>query len=59
LFSFSDFLSELKKNKINLSLKDQDEWEDYFNSYKNEILELKSQIDKCDKEIDEMVFDLY
>lgn len=56
---FGSFVNELKKNKINLSLKDQDEWEDYFNSYKNEILELKNEIEKCDKEIDEMVFDLY
>lgn len=56
---FGSFVNELKKNKINLSLKDQDEWEDYFVSYKNEILELKNEIEKCDKEIDEMVFDLY
>lgn len=56
---FGSFVNELKKNKINLSLKDQDEWEDYFNSYKNEILELKNEIEKCDREIDEMVFDLY
>lgn len=56
---FGGFVNELKKNKINLSLKDQDEWEDYFNSYKNEILEIKNEIEKCDREIDEMVFDLY
>lgn len=56
---FGSFVNELKKNKINLSLKDQDEWEDYFASYKNEILELKNAIEKCDMEIDDMVFDLY
>lgn len=56
---FGDFVKELSKNKINLSLKDQDEWEDYFVSYKKEILDLKIEIDNCDKEIDEMVFDLY
>ncbi len=56
---FSDFVKELKKKKVELSLKDQDEWEEYFDSYKKEILELKSEIDNCDKEIDEMVFELY
>lgn len=56
---FSEFVKELKKKKVELSLKDQDEWEEYFDSYKKEILELKHQIYACDKEIDEMVFDLY
>lgn len=56
---FSDFVKELKKKKVELSLKDQDEWEEYFDSYKKEILELKSEIDACDNEIDEMVFELY
>ncbi len=56
---FSEFVKGLKKKKIELSLKDQDEWEEYFDSYKKEILDLKSEIDICDKEIDEMVFDLY
>lgn len=69
MLDFGDFVKELQKHKtqqpalagwkIKLSLKDQDEWEDYFASYKKEILELKSQIDNCDREIDEMVFDLY
>ena len=56
---FPDFVKELKKKKITLTLKDQDEWEEYFDSYKKEILELKSEIDNCDLEIDEMVFELY
>ncbi len=56
---FVDFIKELKKQKVEISLKDQDEWEDYFNQYKKEILDLKSQIDKTDKEIDQMVYALY
>lgn len=56
---FGDFVKELKKKKVEISLKDQDEWEEYFDSYKKEILELKSEIDKCDSEIDDMVFELY
>jgi len=57
--SFEEFVKELKKAKVILSLKDQDEWEEYFESYKTEIVELKTKIDACDREIDEMVFDLY
>ena len=57
--TFEEFLKELKKKKIVLSLKDQDEWQDYFDSYKKEVSEIKAEIDACDREIDEMVFDLY
>ena len=57
--SFEEFAKELKKAKVILTLKEQDEWEEYFDSYKIEIVELKTKIDACDKEIDEMVFDLY
>jgi len=58
-FDFKTFLSELKKQKIKLFLKQQDEWEDYFNSYKKEINELQFQINKTDNEIDRMVYELY
>ena len=56
---FKTFVGELKKQKVVLSLKDQDEWEDYFNSYKQEINTLQAEIDKTDKEIDQMVYELY
>ena len=58
-FDFKTFLAELKKQKIKLSLKLQDEWEDYFDSYKKEINELQFQINKTDNEIDQMVYELY
>jgi len=61
-FYNSDFkvlVAELKKQKIVLSLKDQDEWEEYFNDYKADILGIKSQIEQTDKEIDAMVYELY
>ncbi len=58
-FEFGDFVKELKKQKIKLSLSQQDEREEYFGDYKKVVVELKSQIDKTDEEIDEMVFDLY
>jgi len=58
-YDFKTFLSELHKQKITLSLKQQDEWEDYFNDYKQKITDLKRQIDQTDKEIDQMVYELY
>ena len=57
--NFSDFLSELRKQKIVLSLKQQDEWEEYFNDYKQQCNELSAQISSTDKEIDKMVYELY
>jgi len=56
---FKTFLSEIKKQKIEIALKQQDEWEEYFDSYKKEIDELKKQINKTDKEIDKLVYELY
>jgi hypothetical protein len=56
---FKTFLKELKKKKVILSLKDQDEWEEYFETYQKELLEIKAQIDRTDRQIDEMVYELY
>lgn len=56
---FSDFISELRKQKIVLSLRQQDEWEEYFNTYKQQCNELSTQISSTDKEIDRMVYALY
>ena len=56
---FAGFVAELKKQKINLSLSQQDEWEPYFNDYKEACKALKEQIQETDKEIDTRVFDLY
>lgn len=58
-YDFKTFVSELKKQKVNLSLTKQDEWEEYFNSYKSEINLLQSEIELTDKEIDQMVYQLY
>lgn len=53
------FVKELKKKKVKLSLTEQDEWEDYFNAYTNEIKVLQTEINRIDKEIDMMVYELY
>ena len=56
---FAGFLAELKKQKIKLSLSQQDEWEKYFNDNREACQALAQQISDTDKEIDTRVFDLY
>jgi len=56
---FAGFVAELKKQKIKLSLVQQDEWEDYFNDYKAACTELTSAISATDAEIDTRVYALY
>jgi len=56
---FKTFVAELKKQKIKLSLSQQDEWEDYFNDYAKACHDLSEQINAIDNEIDQRVFDLY
>ena len=67
---FADFLKELEKARKQaakaatrdcspLSLADQAKWMQYFNEQRQKALELKCEIDKIDKEIDQMVYELY
>ena len=49
----------LKKQKITILLKQQNEWEDFFNDCQAECQELTAQIAATDREIDNRVFDLY
>ena len=56
---FKGLMAELKKQKIKLSLSQQDEWEDYFNQRVAECQDLSAQIKATDNEIDNRVFDLY
>ena len=56
---FKAFVAELKKQKIKLTLTQQDEWEDYFNQYRDACQQLSTQIAQTDKEIDQRVYDLY
>ena len=60
MFSFDDFQKEVYRlSKKKLSLKEQDEWEDYFNDYKEELTELQQKTDETDMAIDQMVYRLY
>jgi len=56
---FKGFVAELKKQKIKLTLVQQDEWEEYFNQYKAACNEISSQIATTDQEIDLKVYHLY
>jgi hypothetical protein len=61
---FTDFIKELNKaikavKGTPLSKKDEFEWMDLFEENKKKALELKAEIDKTDKEIDAMVYELY
>jgi hypothetical protein len=57
--SASDFLKELAKQKIALSLSDQQEWLQYFGQQKANANNITQLIEQTDKEIDEMVYTLY
>jgi len=61
---FSDFIIELNKaikttRGEKLSKSDEMEWMELFETKKIEIQNLKSEIEKTDKEIDHMVYELY
>jgi type I restriction-modification system DNA methylase subunit/REP element-mobilizing transposase RayT len=56
---YKEFLKELSKAKIKLSLSEESEWMNYFKEQKQIAIELKTEIDKTDKEIDQMVYQLY
>ena len=56
---FGEFSKELKKAKVPLSLFEEAEWMQYFNEQKQKAQILKAEIDITDKEIDQMVYQLY
>lgn len=59
LLTYAQFISELGKKKVRLSLSEEAEWEGYFLQESNKALELKSKIETTDQEIDRMVYELY
>jgi hypothetical protein len=59
LLTYKEFIAELTKKKVRLSLKEEAEWEAYFLEEAKQALEIKSEITKTDKEIDRMVYELY
>ena len=59
LITFDEFVKELSKKKVKLSLKDQGKWEDYFINESEKVLEIKNTIEEKDKEINKIVYQLY
>jgi hypothetical protein len=56
---FSTFCQELAKKKINLALGRKAEWMEHFEKQKTIAAKLKSIIDTTDREIDQLVYELY
>jgi len=59
LLSYADFIKEVGKLKIKLTLSQEAEWEDYFTTEATKVNAIKTQIDATDKAIDKMVYELY
>ena len=59
LLNFDEFIKELSKVKVKLSLLQKADWEDYFIAEKEKSETLNNEITKTDKEIDKMVYELY
>jgi len=59
LLSYADFIKELAKLKVKLTLSQEAEWEDYFSQEATKVLAIKNEIDITDKAIDTMVYELY
>jgi aspartyl/asparaginyl-tRNA synthetase len=57
--TYTDCIKELSKLKIKLTLSEEAEWEEYFNSERKKVLGILAEIEKTDKEIDQMVYELY
>ena len=59
MLTYKEFLAELGKKKVKLTLAQEAEWEEYFNAERDKALHVKKQIEEADTEIDRMVYELY
>ncbi len=57
--TFAEFVKELAKKKVKLSLSEEAEWEDYFLQEQQKAVAIKNEIVATDKAIDKMVYELY
>ena len=57
--TYAEFIKELAKKKIKMSLADEAEWEEYFLAEQTKAKQLMAEIDRTDCEIDQMVYQLY
>ena len=56
---YKEFIKELKKNNVKLSLSEESELIQYFNEQKAKAIQIENEIKKVDKQIDQMVYKLY
>ncbi|WP_201548963.1 Eco57I restriction-modification methylase domain-containing protein [Psychrobacter fjordensis] len=57
--TYAEFIKELGKKKIKMSLGDEAEWEEYFLAEKTKAQQFIAEIERTDREIDQMVYQLY
>jgi len=56
---FKDFVNELKKQKISLTLSEENEWLNYFNENKHKVVDVLTDISMLEKEQDLLIYQLY
>jgi transcription initiation factor IIF auxiliary subunit len=59
MLEFIDVIAELEKGGAKLPPKKQGEWLELFKTEKEKIKTIQNEIDKTDKEIDQLVYALY
>lgn len=59
LMDFTHFVQTLNAHKVKLTLQQKSEWMQHFEAEKAKALTLKAEIDRLDREIDQMVYTLY
>jgi hypothetical protein len=57
--TFAQFISELAKQKILIPLKQQNEWEEFFNHSQIKCHNITKQISETDRKINQLVYELY
>jgi len=57
--TYAEFIKELAKKKIKMGLADEAEWEEYFLAEQAKAKQLMADIERTDREIDQMVYKLY
>ncbi len=57
--NFAEFVKELNKKKIKLTLSEESDWEDFFLAEQQKALSVQREITITDKKIDTMVYELY
>jgi hypothetical protein len=57
--NFMQFVNELKKQNFSIPLKQQNEWEEFFNNSQSKCCNITKQINGVDHEIDQLVYELY